>query len=176
VIGSELAGEVVAVGERVERFSLGEAVYGFCGFRMGAYAEYALLPENGSLVGKPMTLPYDEAVAYVNGATTALFFLRELAGMREGDRVLVIGASVSIGTFAVQLARHFGATVTGVCSGRNVDLVRSLGAHDVIDCTDRDFARADDTYDIVFDTVGRAHSSTVCLSSRQTDTTRQPWV
>lgn len=154
--GTELAGEVTAVGEGVKRFKEGDQVYGFTGFRLGAYAEYTCMAENGSLALKPVNKSYEEAATAVDGATTALFFLRDKAHIQPGEKVLVIGASGSIGTYAVQLARYFGAEVTGVCSTKNIELVKSLGADQVIDYTKEDFANNQDAYDIIFDTVGKS--------------------
>ena len=156
VIGTELAGVIEAVGKDVRRLAPGDQVYGFTGFKLGAYAEYACLPERVSLVKKPANTSYEEAAAIVDGASTALFFLRDKAQLRPGQRVLINGASGSIGTYSVQLAKHLGAEVTGVCSTRNVDLVRSLGADHVIDYTKEDFTRRRDAYDVVFDAVGKS--------------------
>jgi NADPH2:quinone reductase len=159
IIGTELAGEIEAVGREVTRFRPGDQVYGFTGFGLAAYAEYTCMPEKGSLGIKPTNLTYAEAAAAVDGATTALFFLRDKACIQRGDSVLINGASGSIGTYAVQLARHLGAEVTGVCSSRNVELVRSLGADHVIDYTKEDFTQNREAYDIIFDTVGKSSFS-----------------
>jgi len=153
-LGTELAGEVAAVGRGVTRWREGDAVYGFAGFDIGANADFMVLPEDASLALKPQNLSFEDAAAAVDGPTTALFFLRDRARLRPGQRVLVIGASGSVGSYAVQLAKHLGAEVTGVCSGRNVELVRSLGADDVIDYTREDYARTGRTWDVIFDTVG----------------------
>jgi NADPH:quinone reductase-like Zn-dependent oxidoreductase len=155
-LGIELAGEVAAVGKDVTRFRPGDRVFGFTGFGAGANAEYTCMRERGSLALMPDNTTFEQAAAAVDGSSTALYFLRDKAGIQSGQRVLVIGASGSIGTYAVQLAKHFGAHVTGVCSTRNVDLVRSLGADEVIDYTVADFTQSGERYDIVFDTVGKS--------------------
>jgi NADPH2:quinone reductase len=155
-LGNELAGTVTAVGRKVTRFSVGDEVFGFAGFRIGANAEYHCLPESASLAPKPANVGFDQAAAAVDGASTALFFLRDRANVQPGQRVAVIGASGSIGTYAVQLAKHLGAEVTGICSTGNVELVRALGADHVIDYTVTDFTQAANTYDAIFDAVGRS--------------------
>jgi NADPH:quinone reductase-like Zn-dependent oxidoreductase len=155
-LGTEFAGEIAAVGKNATRFHVGDEVFGFTGFNIGANAEYLRIRESGSLCAKPANVGFEEAAAAVDGGSTALFFLRDKARLRPGDRVLVVGASGSIGTYAVQLARYLGAEVTGVCSTPNVELVESLGAHHVIDYTCEDFAQSSATYDVVFDTVGKS--------------------
>ncbi|MGW6935200.1 NAD(P)-dependent alcohol dehydrogenase [Lentzea sp. NPDC054927] len=152
-LGLEVSGVVERLGADVTNFQVGDEVFGFTGFAVGAHADYVRLPASGSLAPKPSNLTFAEAAAAVDGATTALFFLRDKAHVRPGQRVLVNGASGSIGTYAVQLAKHLGASVTGVCGPSNVDLVKSLGADEVIDYTVRDFTADLDTYDVVFDTV-----------------------
>lgn len=163
-LGLELAGEVESVGSGVRRFRPGDEVFGFAGFKVGTCADYKCLPEKASLAPKPANTTFDEAACAVDGATTALFFLRDKGRLRSGEKVLVNGASGSIGTYAVQLAKLFGAEVTGVCGGRNAELVRSLGADRVVDYTREDFTENGERYDIVFDTVGR-RSFSACRRS-----------
>jgi NADPH2:quinone reductase len=160
-LGNELAGVIDAVGRDVTRFKEGDEVFGFAGFDIGANADFLCLRESASLAPKPRSLDWGESAAAVDGTTTALFFLRDKARLREGQRVLIVGASGSVGTFAVQIAKLLGAHVTGVCSARNVDLVRSLGADDVVDYSTSDWTTLGRTWDVVFDTVDKssfAHS------------------
>lgn len=164
VLGNELAGDIDAVGSQVTRFSKGDPVFGFVGLNPGANAEFICLPEKASLAIKPVNRSYEESAAAVDGATTALHFLKDIAEIKAGQRVLVIGASGSIGTYAVQLAKHFGAHVSGVCSATNTELVGSLGADEVIDYATEDFTTSAETYDIIFDTIGKS-SFAACKSS-----------
>lgn len=159
VMGLEIAGDIVEVGRDVTRFQVGQRVFGFTGVSLGGHAEYCRLSERGSLAEIPDGLSYESAAATVDGATTALYFLQRKAKLKVGERVLVIGASGSIGTAAVQIARHLGAEVTGVCSGANRELVLSLGAHDVIDYTCQDLSACGRRWDIIFDTVTRSSYS-----------------
>jgi NADPH:quinone reductase-like Zn-dependent oxidoreductase len=156
ILGTEFSGMIEAVGATVTKFKPGDEVYAFRGFGTGCYAQYKCMNENGSLAIKPGNMKFSEAASVVDGATTALFFLKEKAGIQKGQNVLINGASGSIGTFAVQLAKYFGAEVTGVCSTKNIELVKSLGADKVIDYSNEDFTKSRDTYDIIFDTVGKS--------------------
>ncbi|SDB34756.1 NAD(P)-dependent alcohol dehydrogenase [Bauldia litoralis] len=152
ILGVEFSGRVVSVGDKVTRFRMGDAVFGFSGD--GAHAEYVAIAEDGPVVPKPEAVGYDEAASIPFGAVSALVFLRDFARIQPGHKVLVAGASGGVGGYAVQLARHFGAEVTAVTSTANVDLVRSLGADHVVDYTQADYTRGGETYDIVIDTAG----------------------
>ncbi|MEO1410516.1 MAG: NAD(P)-dependent alcohol dehydrogenase [Bacteroidota bacterium] len=154
--GTCFAGVVSATGRDVRRFRVGDAVFGLTTLHFSANAEYVCVPEDGVVVEKPTNLSFAEAATAGDGALTSLNFLRELAQVRPGQKVLINGASGSLGTAAVQLAKHLGAEVTGVCSTRNVALVQSLGADAVIDYTEVDFTKTRSTYDVIFDTIGKS--------------------
>ena len=155
ILGSELAGVVEAIGKDVSKFKVGDAVFAFSDMAMGCYAEFKCISENSAIALKPSNLSFEESAALSFGGTTTLSFLRR-AKIQLNDKVLVIGASGCVGTAAVQLAKYFGAVVTGVCSTANIPLVKSLGARDVIDYTREDFGVNNEQYDIIIDAVGGA--------------------
>jgi NADPH:quinone reductase-like Zn-dependent oxidoreductase len=155
ILGSEFAGEIEAVGKGVTNYKPGDQVFAFAGARMGSHAEYRTMPADGLIARKPANITYDEAAALSFGGTTALNFFRR-GNLKSGETMLVNGASGAVGTAVVQLAKHFGATVTGVTSTANLDLVKSIGADTVIDYTKQDFAKNGEKYDVIVDTAGTA--------------------
>ncbi|MBK6263846.1 NAD(P)-dependent alcohol dehydrogenase [Marivirga sp. S37H4] len=155
VLGMEFSGTIEAVGHKVKDYKPGDEVFGYSGLSFGTYAEYKCVPETALMYFKPKNLSFEQSATIVNGPLSALTYLKKKAEIKKGDHVLIYGASGSVGTAAIQLAKYFGASVTGICSTRNMELVKSIGADHVIDYSKDDFTKAHKNYDIIFDTVGK---------------------
>lgn len=156
ILGSELSGEIVAIGKNVTQFNIGDRVLAYKGADIGASAEYVTMPEDGLLATIPAHIPYDEAASITFGGTASLFFLEKQGEIQAGQNVLIYGASGALGVTGVQLAKHFGAEVTAVCSTRNISLMKSLGADHVVDYTKEDFTQNGKKYDLIYDTIGKS--------------------
>jgi NADPH:quinone reductase-like Zn-dependent oxidoreductase len=155
ILGIDLAGQIEAVGKDVKLFKVGDQVFGSPGTKFGGHAEYVSVSENGALAIKPFEMKWEETASLSLAGNTALFFIRDLAKIKTGQKILIHGASGAIGTYAVQFAKYYGAEVTGVCSSMNTEMVKALGADKVIDYTKEDFTKSEERYDFVFNVVGK---------------------
>jgi NADPH:quinone reductase-like Zn-dependent oxidoreductase len=155
ILGIDLAGEIESIGKDVKLFAVGDQVFGSPGTKFGGHAEYCCVPEEGTLIVKPVAMSWEDAAAITLAGNTALFYIRDLGKIRAGQKILIHGASGAIGTYAVQLAKYYGAEVTGVCSTSNTEMVKSLGADKVIDYTKEDFTQSKEKFDFVFNVVGK---------------------
>lgn len=158
ILGGELSGVIERVGKNVTKFKVGDKIFAFLDHKLGAYSEYVCIKEDERILKKPENLNFKESAALSFGGTTALHFLKK-AEIKPGEKILIYGASGSVGTYAVQLAKYFGTEVTGVCSSKNLELVKSIGAVRVVDYTNNDFEKLNEKFDVVFDTVGKANIS-----------------
>ncbi len=159
VLGLDYSGDVEETGRLVKSFKKGDAVFGNTGLSLGTCAEYVCVAEDGAIAHKPSNMPYEDMAAVIDGAITAIPFLREAGSIAAGQKILINGASGTVGSVAVQAARYFGAAVTGVCSTGNMETVRSLGAEKVIDYKKEDFTKLDEVFDIIFDVAGKSSFS-----------------
>ena len=157
ILGVEFSGIIEKVGSVVKNYGVGDKVFGYTGLSFGAYAQYKCMPENSLIHHKPENLSFEESACMVNGPLSALAYIKKKGKIKKGDEVLIFGASGSVGTAGVQLAKYFKANVTGVCSKKNIALVKSIGADLVIDYTQEDFTKSNKKYDLIFDTVGKTN-------------------
>jgi len=155
ILGIDLAGEIEAVGKNVNLFKVGDQVFGTSEAKFGNHSEYSCISEDGALVKKPTDMSWEEAAAIPVSGNTALYYIRDLGEIRSGQKILIHGASGAIGTYAVQIAKNYSAEVTGVCSAKNIEMVRSLGADKIIDYTKEDFTKSGEHYDLIFGVVGK---------------------
>jgi len=155
VLGMEFSGTIKAIGDDVKNYKINDQVFGYTGLDFGAHAEYKCMPEKDLMHFKPQNLSFEQSATLVNGPLSALAYLKKKGNIKRDDHILIYGASGSVGTAAVQLAKYFGAKVTAVCSTKNIEIVKSIGAENVIDYTKEDFTKGSEQYDIIFDTIGK---------------------